>query len=261
MSTLDEVLSGQVNSHDGGIPPARPSAAPLTIFGERFRTSRARVLSIGIPAQQYDESNTGRWPPDDVATTFLAGMTAQPGSDWELGKAVAYSGRRYAGAVLTYGVGASSHTVVFDWRPGVYQLPPCSFVSLGVVPYGTQWALSPDFRAVFAASCSPGKISDAPPPTVTTEAYVLGDGFVKFGGRAPAGSRAVDCYVKPHEQQANVKLLMTLSNGGLIVRDYREGYFWPPGPADCVGDLTALVVDHTDPAESVEVGVRFYLSL
>lgn len=81
---------------------------------------------------------------------------------------VAISGIQQLGARLEYGQGAAVRRVHFDWRAGVYLLPPCNQVSLSVV--GRQ-------QGIYAGTVSEGELGlqyDVPTFTVMGQGSAFG---------------------------------------------------------------------------------------
>lgn len=250
-----EVTSGRISSHSAGDPASVPGQ-PLSLFGQTYERALPRVLSLGEPISAYSPAQAdSRFPPGDFeyaggvfqARSFIAGFLGT--AAWQ-----ANTGERYAAAVLTYGSGASSHRVVFDWRPGTYNLPPCEAVSLSVLPYGSGWAGAGNVFT-FVASCSPGSVQDAHVPTVT------GAGLVQAEARVavPSRARMVDAYVVGAIPGAAGYVTAVQGSGHTLLRDYANSVFYPMGPAPAEpGDL---FVDVGGEASGFTVGLKFWLSL
>jgi hypothetical protein len=153
-----------------------------------------RVLALGGNAIQQSSD----FPPAEGADADGGGRIGS----WQAGfvdanNVDAFPDTRWAAAVLEYGVGAVQQRAVFDWRAGFYQLPPCTFVRVGVLPWGTGWGLVTgnaiaDLNAcAFAASITTGECQARAP---------LCSGTVLLGGtmlsartfRVPAKTAAVE---------------------------------------------------------------------
>ncbi len=110
-------------------------------------------------------------PPDAVIPSFPPGVSGRSELTAHVCGVKDHLGanglvNRKAAAVLEYGAGASLNTVYFDWRPGAYNLPPCNFVRLAVLPWGTAWAAALP-RHSWRGTVVRGQFEGAMLPTVT----------------------------------------------------------------------------------------------
>lgn len=115
--------------------------------------------------------------------------------------------------ILEYGLGASTREVRFDWRPGAYQLPPCSSLKVSVL---ANPAVSPGQYTASLARGSLGQQFDVPTFTF------MGDGFASIapGGpeySLPVGAHAVELLGGPGTFLTNSFQRYELTVGGAYV--------------------------------------------
>lgn len=165
-----DVVSGQATIGVGA-RGTRPS--PLwveQVCRGQFDSVKPRAVQLGsMPAPMQEASATRTFP---VSTAQAGGS---PGAAYDAGiialdsalAPVVMSVEGFPVAcVLEYGHGAAGSRVMFDWVPGVYNLPPCSYVNVSVLPWGPLFA-SNWVQTFFGAAILPGNQEGAFPPTVT----------------------------------------------------------------------------------------------
>ena len=251
------VVSGRIAVGSVGLAPG----APLSVFGGSFDRAVPRVLSLGVPVGSFNAGDAAsRFPPHELEggqpLSFQAGIRGD--TFWNAG----IQGSQFAAAVLTYGAGASSHRVTFDWRPGSYNLPPVEFVELSVIAYGSSWGTNPGYT--FAASCSPGHLLDAHPPTVTgvslLSVQAASEGFTPVDTATlgvPARARAVDIWMP----EADGSVVGYQPRGEPLLRDYTGGVFVPAGPASVEPGTIDVQLVAAGLEVARMVGVKFFLAL
>lgn len=218
--------------------------------------SLSRVLTLG-GVGRGDPSET--WPPGEsqggtdsgggVLGAWQAGFVDAAGAIGEVGQ-------RYASAILEYGIGAVQARAVFDWRPGSYQLPPCTYVRIGVLPWGAWGSISgtgiADLKSCgFSATISTG----------TCQARVpICSGKVDLAAarslRVPAKAAAFE--VLPVFGAGIVTV--TSDQQPMVVRDSSllSAYPpWSPVQLSTVGVDTLLLT----PSAAMTVALQFFLSL
>lgn len=188
------------------------NGAAIGILEGQWKEAERRVLTIGFPLGGVN--NDGSFPPEaiaaystpasldcgitDVANTPIGGIVAE----------------QHLACVLEYGTGASSQKIYFDWVPGSYNLPPCEFVRVSALPWGTNWNSVPtqNFFPV-NASVSPGELQGAHVPTASQTAKLTGGLPVEMN--SPSGARAFEIACVD-----NGTPVLTVQNGINATRDY-----------------------------------------
>lgn len=238
-------ISGRASPQLQSTPTTLPGNT-VAVFGANWDRALPRVLSLGAPAPCYDPV-TSRFPPAEIGS-YRAGLVGD--DTWTSG----VQGGRFAAAVLGYGVGASQHRAVFDWRPGTYALPPCDYVELSLIAYGAAWTAP----AEFVASCVPGEWAHAHVPTVTgysvwenpLETPLLQPASVAV----PALARAVDVW----SANGGASITITGDDGTPYMTRDSVGAL-PQGPVQ-VESGGSLYLDIA-PGDTAWAIVKFYLAL
>lgn len=144
-----------------------------------------RVLTIGFPVGGVFVGSS--FPPYPEAASTGPGKAGIVNA---AGTAFGGSTVRRLAAVLEYGSGSAAQKVYFDWCPGSYNLPPCDFARVSVLPWGTTWTGALLNRYPANASFSPGELQDAHVPTVTANGTLVAGVQQTF--IAPSCARAVE---------------------------------------------------------------------
>ena len=242
-----ELVSGRVSSLSLGTPGATPGRS-MSVFGTNFPTVAPRVLVLGGAPANYDPAGAAPYfPVGDGLTSFLAGIYTPTSVN------LTAPAGRYAAAVLTYGTRAAQARVVFDWRAGNFNLPPCEQISLEVLLWGGGWAGQGEL--IFSAASGRGQMLDAHVPTLTQLFTFTGAGSATFA--VPARARAADVCSLDASPAYKVKLYGNSNEAAVISRDYVNTLFAPPwAPVDMDPGVVKLEVD-----AAAKVEAKFFLSL
>lgn len=224
------------------------------IFRGAFTECVPRSIMLGGPAPAAGVGVLV-WPPSEYNNTFAA--TWQAGLLDEAGTAP-IAGQMFAACKLTYGVGPVSRTVYFDWRPGAYNLPSCSYVEVSVVLWGPAWVPSTLAAARFTAVAMPGNMDGALQPTVTATMLIPATpGFRVF--EAPVSACAFDVEIV---EVGGVTAIGSADAGGastLLFRDESTGIWLPPwGPVQITPGTRQRIFGNTIDTMTV---VRYWLQL
>lgn len=246
---LRDVASGN-QTIPNQVPPATASGPGVCILNRVFSKVEQRVLTLGIQAgnAQLAQAFPTAVFNGPVFASTSCGIVDAAGAAVGLG-----AGHPYLACALEYGVGSASQKCWVDWYQGSYNLPPCEFVRVSALPWGTWWALFPlnCFNAV--ASVGPGHIQGAHVPTVTAVgAFTAG---VARTFPTPANARAVEVLcVDP-----TVVTTVTLSGAVSGTRNLVTGAVvpgWSPLELDLgVASVTVLS------SANATLRMQFYLQL
>lgn len=236
---------------DGIMPPlARPGRAPIasgvqmlpSVAGLALPTAGAAVgvlqgrfagrdpVCLTLGCAQAGINPLGEWP---GAGAFQAGLVNQAGAPFG-----GPTSLRIACA-LEYGAGSSSNKVFCDWQPGSYNLPPCEFVRVAALPWGTTWAgaVLNTFAAV--ASVAEGELQGAHVPTLSALGSLSAGVEQRFV--VPNNARAFDVY----NSDWTTTPLITVKGAATGTRNYASGAFVGavPLPIWQPGDVVRVVSD------------------
>lgn len=209
-----------------------------------WKTSRARAFTLGITPNNYPGS--GNFPPAGPSVT-QAGIVNAAGAAFGGGSALRLA------CLLEYGVGSAVQKAVCDWQPGTYNLPPCQFVRISALPWGTAWNANASYAA---AAISAGHLEGAPVPTVTGLGVLLAATAQSF--TPPAYARAFEFW--NGDNTTTPALTGRFFNAGAgvsVTRNYATGAFTPGfTPIEFYSAALSLLSD----VDTVAV-LRWYLSL
>lgn len=156
--------------------------------------------------------------------------------------------------IIEYGDLSGRHTLVADFRSGVYQLPACTFIQVSAV-YWASAAVSPA-RLIAAATLSRSPaLGEARYFTLTglTAIAAGGSSTARYGNRAVA----IDVWSIDTNPFATQPVLRVAGVG--LLRDYLTPQFIPPwGPVLLMGPNNSVVV-HNDGAAVASVALQFIL--
>jgi hypothetical protein len=229
------------------VPKTAPLGTPdpsrqVGILEGRFDARSPLCLSIGQAATGY--SSGFGWP---ASQAYKAGLVNVAG--------VAFGGATVlrAACVLEYGSGSQSNRVAFDWAEGSYNLPPCEFVRVSVLVWGTSWPLN---QLAALATVAEGKIDGAMVP-VQSSVGALSAG-VPQSFAPPSHARAFEVLLTDPSPIAPTPVI-AIKGGTTGTRDYATKSFFPAwSPLDIApqADNVSVVSDVTCAAT-----VRWYLAL
>lgn len=225
---------------------AKPSdGAQVGICNGTWPRSIPRVLTIGFPVGGIGPN--AAFPPAHGEAIFDCGILDATGAVFQDGPALA--------CVLEYGSGAASQKVYFDWCEGSYNIPPCEFVRVSALPWGTAgggWPLG-QFAAI--ASVAEGSLQTAHVPTATGRS-TMAAGVQQFFN-APVNARAMDVTWVGSDSSETAPLI-TLSDGVAAKLDYSAGSFQPGySPLPVLPGQLFSVKSSTD----ATIEIRYYISL
>jgi hypothetical protein len=182
VQTLPTSLTGAL-----GIPT---DGAAVGICQGEWKEARPRSVMLGFPLGGVQVG--GAFPPHPRAAGSSASLDA--GGCDVAGAALGGAVLRRLACQLEYGCGSSSQKVFFDWQPGTYNIPPCTFVRVSALPWGTDWNTVALLYGVgcfpVLATVSEGNLQDAHPPVVTVR-WAAAAG-TQYGMNAPACARAFE---------------------------------------------------------------------
>lgn len=162
--------------------------------------------------------------------------------------------------MLEYGVGSAGARVIFDWVPGSYNLPPCTFANVSVLPWGPVFASNWN-ETLFSAAVSPGILQGAHVPTVSG-AYSLAEGDYLVIP-IPDHARYFDVFAVGAPDGFAGKLVV--SGGADGVRDFGSGNLVPGWtPLDVTtrgGNVVQVTCDDDGGLLTVPFIMRWWLAL
>ena len=207
------------------VPQSAAPGQPVAFLRGSFPSVRARMLTLA-PIGGIDNLVVpdGGFPYHDTYQEMAAGMVS-PGAAGTSHPAIP-AGVNCA-CVLEYGAGASVQQAVFDWRPGTYQLPPCSVVTVAFLPWGAGWAgFAPYYAQMqWKASVVTGMQPSVRVPVATAWIALTA---VTYPVSAPKQAAAFD--LQPIGDIA-VRAVPAVGCGPKVVRDPANGAYVPPwGP-------------------------------
>lgn len=231
-------------------PGATPTGPGVCILNKVFSKVEQRVLTLGIQAgnaQLATAFPTAVFNGPVFASTSC-GIVDSTGAPVGLG-----AGHPYLACVLEYGAGSASQKCWTDWYQGSYNLPPCEFVRVSALPWGTWWALFPlnSFNAV--ASVSPGELQGGHVPTVTAVGSFAAGVARTFP--TPANARALEVVCT----DPTVATTVTISGAAAGTRNLLTGVM-SPGWTPLELDLGVASVTVTSSA-ATNLRMQFYLQL
>ncbi len=161
MLGIDELEGGIANLSQSPAGTIGTPNAPVGIFRASYKTVAPRTLQLG--SQQVVQAAVPTYPPTDWGGSFNGAWSC--GFITEDGTPDSF--QQKAACQLKYGLGPVAETVIFDWRPGAYNLPPCQYVECAVILWGIGWSASVLRSTLFKAATAPGQMEGAHVPTVT----------------------------------------------------------------------------------------------
>lgn len=228
-----------------------PNATPLPSLSEAigvvsgtWKHAKKRTITLGVTPDNYPGSGPF---PTGGATVSQAGIVNAAGV--QFGGATTL---RLA-CILEYGVGSASQKVICDWKAGTYNLPPCQFVRISALPWGTNWSAN---AGTLAAAVAEGELYGAPVPTVTGYGALTAATAQSFN--APAYARAFDFWPEDNTTTPVMTARFLAAGAGVQVqRNYATGAFFPGwSPIEFYASTISLISD-VDTAAIL----RWYLSL
>jgi hypothetical protein len=219
---------------------ALPSeGARVGICAVQSRRALPRVLTLGAPVTGM-RADGSRFPPASIGGS-LARSALQCGLTLAIGAPIVFGPTTVAklACVLEYGVGSCLSRVMFDWRPGSYNLPPCEFARVSALPWGTDWPLS---QHTVLASLAVGELQDAMPPVCSGEGQIGAAAQKVF--LVPAGAAYFD--VRNSDDTGLLPVITVLQSSSNIVRNYVTGQFipgWTPIEAPLPGQTITVATD------------------
>lgn len=153
--------------------------------------------------------------------------------------------------ILEYGVGSASQKVYFDWCPGSYNLPSCSWARVSALAWGTGWTLN---RYPANATITPGNMQNAHVPTVTGAGSLAAGVAKTFASPGCARGVEVTWLGIVGDAAPNLRFAGEVN----AIRDYAASNFAPsPTPLETYpADLFTLSSDI-----DALVELKFYLAL
>jgi hypothetical protein len=164
--------------------------------------------------------------------------------------------------MLEYGQGAAGSRVMFDWTPGAYNLPPCSYANVSVLPWGPVFA-SNWGEVLFSAAVSPGNIHGAPVPLISASYALAENDYVVLPVPDHARGFEVVSTLSDGAYQPSGKLIV--SGAAVGVRDFANNLYapgWTPLDVVQVGgsQVTVRCVDDGGNPQ-LAFQLRWYLAL
>lgn len=148
------------------------------IIRGQWDVARPRVLQLGtMPAPLTPNSTSFPVSTDSrqAGASYACGELAR---DFDTGDTIVISDGFPVACVLEYGQGSAGSRVMFDWVPGSYNLPPCTFANVSVLAWGPAFESNWN-ETVFAAAVSPGQLQSAHVPTVSGRyAFAVDDAII-----------------------------------------------------------------------------------
>ncbi len=163
--------------------------------------------------------------------------------------------------VVEYGHGAAGSRAVFDWVPGVYNLPPCSYVNVSVLPWGPLFGSSWN-PTLFGAAVVPGNQHNAHVPTVSSTWTIALDESLTI----PKPDHARGFEVELQTDGAALALAGALNITGCCrgSRNFATGAYqpgWTPLDVNADAQSVVLYCSEAPVAGFVRVVARWYLAL
>lgn len=245
--------------------PLPTNGAAVGVLSKQWDHAAPRVLSLGFPMAAPvgfpafpDGPGESLFPSAPAIVPEGCGIVGlQSGAPVALGGSATVR----AACILEWGTGAATQKACFDWLPGGYNVPSCSWARVSILPWGTDW--DPSVLTMPAcAALTTGVLEDAFQPTVTGIGLLLAadDAFTMV---TPSNARAVE--VTSLNLGSSPPAAIQLSGSGTVgviaLRDYTTSppQFTPPwSPVDCHAPGSSLVLSVSADAM---VWLRFYLQL
>lgn len=224
------------------------TSSMLDVVRGQWQTSRPRTLILGtMPSPWVDGS---AFPPATPiprdGASYDSGILTDAGvdgGDWYL----------YMACVLEYGHGAAAQRAYFDWRPGAYNLPSCSYVNVQALPWGSGW--SGTAPGIVAASIVPGQVQGAHVPTATGYTTLPNGNAKAFGSPDHARGFDIEFAGDPAGGVPNVQV----QGGAYGLRDF-AGLYVPGWSPLAVTPRTAVQLTKLSGPSSL-LRLRWYLQL
>lgn len=252
----DRVAGAQVTMANFTIGTTLPTM-PFVIFRGSFAEAEPRVLRLGNIEQPRTQF-ASFWPPSDrdaFGLSYVSGLISEAG---ELGNILVK-----AACYLRYGALSVSDSVVFDWRVGTYNLPPCDYVEVGVMCWGTGWATVDRSSIQFSAVTVPGQMEGALVPTCSDQITIPTANTRNYS--APRKACAMDLvleatgFVGAYDVAAAAGSPQTTGASATIYRDEANFAAYPPWSPVLITPTSrqVLVVGATD----TTFMLRYFLQL
>lgn len=234
--------------------------APVGVLAHAWPNPAPRTLTLGSAGAPYGAAGTSiQFPPDaSLPTPFgfplngWAGLVDSAGNQW--GHPIdIFANLANLACVLEYGSESSYNKVFFDWEQGSYNLPPCNFVRVSALAWGTGWTVNGVLEFPLRASVSLGNLQGAMVPTVTGSRLFAAAETSSLA--VPNGARAFDV---SSEDILNTVTATTSSDAQIVTRDYATPNFTPGWTPIALGAGNGVAV--TSQMAS-RVGVKFWLEL
>ncbi len=151
---------------------------------------------------------------------------------------------------------------MFDWVPGSYNLPPCTYANVSVLPWGPVFA-SNWGEVLFSAAVSPGNLRGAHVPTVSSSYDLAVTDFVVVP--VPDHARAVEVFSTTSDAGHLPAGKLTLEGSAIALRDFGNNVYapgWTPLEVTPVGggQVTVRCLDNGG-SPTCSFQLRWYLSL
>lgn len=223
-SYRDRVAGAQITLNQVQTIGSTSPGVPFVLFRGAFAEAEPRVLRLGGLEQPVLIANV--FPPTDRAAyglSYVAGMKSEGGERGII--------EVKAACILRYGAIGVVDVVAFDWRVGAYNLPPCDYVEVAAMCWGTGWStVTPSEAAsiLFSAAVLPGQMQGALVPTVT-DAILLTPATPRIYD-APRKASAMDAFPMYEQGTVYVQDVPTgvVGAGAYLTRDAASGYYFPP---------------------------------
>jgi hypothetical protein len=239
------VWTGRVSAKQRGIPPAGSELNGINKIPSMFvaggddAATAPRVVHLGGDVPEWLAKE---FPP--VERGYSAGLL---GSSW------LEANNLCAAAELVYGIGAVTHTVFADWRPGAYQLPPCQSVRVSVRVWGLYWAEA-SIDQLFSATVVDGTVPDLHPLTFTARTTL--DAGASRSIHPPPHARSYEVTLHAGEGASNAGPVV-LGQGAQ--RQLVDGStLFPVPPTNVTGQEPLQLLNAG--ADAVDVALTFYLA-
>lgn len=188
--------------------------AKVGIVSVRSARAVPRVMSIGAPVSGIQDGFG--FPPESFAGLTHAGLPCG---------LTEYGGGAFGGTqnirmacVLEYGSGSCLNRVMFDWRPGAYNLPPCEFARVSALPWGTNWSLG---RQTVLASIAEGELQQALDPIASASGPMVAATMKRF--LSPANAVGVEVL----NADNTLSPVIVVNGANKFTRNYVTGAFVP----------------------------------
>lgn len=166
--------------------------------------------------------------------------------------------------LLEYGCGAAGSRVMFDWVPGSYNLPPCTYANVSVLPWGPVFESNWN-ETSFSAAVSAGSLQGAHVPTVSASYALAEDDYVTIP--VPDHARYFDVVSTLSTDEHKPAGSLAVSGASVGLRDFGAGVYSPGwSPLDVtvaggsVNEVTVRCLDDGG-SPSLAFQLRWYLAL